>query len=140
MKRFELNDSLKTGIRMIDTHHRELIAAINDLADAIEKGEGTNAVKKILTFLQFYAEWHFEHEEKCAHQHECALRDINKQAHTKFLETVKHYKTAYSQSQGNEEEIAREIHEELSQWLVNHIQGIDVKLGQEILAATNNNN
>jgi len=35
MERYELNESLKTGVKIIDTHHKELIHAINDLADAI---------------------------------------------------------------------------------------------------------
>jgi hemerythrin len=135
MERFILNESLTTGVKMIDIHHKELIAAINDLADAIEEGHGANAVKKILTFLEFYADWHFNHEEKCVHQHQCALAEVNKQAHYKFLETVKIYKEKYREKGINEDAIAREIHSELSQWLVDHIQGIDVKMGKEILAA-----
>lgn len=134
MERFVLNDALKTGVKMIDAHHRELIEAINDLADAIEEGQGANAVKKILTFLQFYAEWHFDHEEKCAHKHECALAEVNKKAHTKFLDTVTIYREKYRQEGVDEDAIAREIHGVLSEWLVDHIKGIDVKLGAEILA------
>ncbi|WP_069791441.1 hypothetical protein A5482_003080 [Cyanobacterium sp. IPPAS B-1200] len=35
MERYELNESLKTGVKIIDTYHKERINAINDLADAI---------------------------------------------------------------------------------------------------------
>jgi hemerythrin len=135
MDRYELNESLITGVRMIDTHHRELIEAINDLANAIEKGEGSNAVKKILSFLEFYAEWHFDHEEKCAYKHQCPMADINKQAHIQFLDTVKKYKIEYRENPDNQIEIASKIHHELADWLVRHIQGIDVKLGKEMIAA-----
>lgn len=135
MNRYELNESLLTGVKMIDTHHRELIEAINDLADAIETGESVNAIKKTLSFLEFYAEWHFDHEEKCANKHQCPMAEINKQAHEKFLETVKKYKIDYRNNPNNQEEIAIKIHQELGDWLVNHIQGIDVKLGKEIISA-----
>lgn len=136
MERFVLNESLLTGVKMIDSHHRELIEAINDLADAIEQGHGTGAIKKILTFLEFYADWHFSHEEKCVHKHQCALAEVNKKAHTKFLETVKNYKQKYREEEASQDQIAREIHNELSTWLVEHIQGIDMKMGAEMLAAT----
>lgn len=134
MDRYELNDSLKTGVKMIDTHHRELIEAINDLADAIEEGKSSNAVKKILSFLEFYAEWHFDHEEKCAHKLECPMAQINKDAHGIFLDTVKKYKNNYRDNPDEQKEIAIQIHGDLAKWLVNHIQGIDVKLGQEMIA------
>lgn len=136
MDRFVLNDALKTGVKMIDTHHQQLIDAINDLAELIETGNQGNGVKKILTFLQFYAEWHFEHEEKCAHKHECPMAEVNKQAHGKFLDTVTFYREKYRQDNIDQDSIAREIHGKLSQWLVDHIKGIDVKLGQEILSSS----
>lgn len=136
MERFVLNEALTTGVKMIDIHHKELIAAINDLADAIEEGKGANSVKKILTFLEFYAEWHFNHEEKCAHKNQCPLAEVNQNAHAIFLDHVKNYKLEYRQKDIDEDAIARKIHQELSQWLVNHIQGIDIKLGQQIMAAT----
>ncbi len=37
---FEWTDDLKTGVAMIDAHHRELVEAVNDLAGAINRGEG----------------------------------------------------------------------------------------------------
>ncbi|MBE9223375.1 hemerythrin family protein [Cyanobacterium stanieri LEGE 03274] len=135
MERYELNDTLKTGVKMIDTHHRELIRAINDLADAIEKGMGGNAVKKILSFLEFYAEWHFAHEEKCAHKHQCPMAQVNKDAHAIFLATVKKYRVEYQENPEKQSIIALQIHHDLSQWLIGHIKGIDVKLGAEIIAA-----
>jgi hemerythrin len=136
MERFTWSDSLSTGVVMIDTHHKELIAAINDLAIAIENGQGGSAIKKLLVFLQYYAEWHFDHEEKCAAKHHCPMADVNKQAHTKFLETVTNLNVSYRES-GGSEGIARQIHQELSDWLRSHILKIDTQLGECIRAATN---
>lgn len=136
MQKFVLNESLTTGVKMIDTHHQQLIDAINDLGDLIEKGEQGNGVKKILTFLQFYAEWHFDHEEKCVHKHQCSLAEVNLKAHAQFLETVKTYKEKYRQEGADQATIAKEIYDNLSKWLIDHIKGIDVIMGKEILAAT----
>ena len=150
MQKFVLNDSLKTGVKMIDTHHQQLIDAINDLGDLIEERQQGNAVKKILTFLQFYAEWHFNHEEQCVHKHQCSLAEDkseaynhfcsltedNLKAHAKFLDMVKQYKEKYRQEGADQASIAKEIYEELSKWLIAHIKGIDVVMGQQILAET----
>ncbi len=110
MNRYELNQSLLTGVKMIDTHHRELIEAVNDLADAIETNGGSNAVKKIISFLEFYAEWHFDHEEKCAFKNQCPMAETNQKAHGKFLETVKKYKLEYRNKHYNQNEIDIKIH------------------------------
>ncbi len=60
---------MSTGVPLIDTQHKELIAATNEIGDAIEKENWANAIKKLLVFLKFYAEWHFGNEETCAAKH-----------------------------------------------------------------------
>jgi hemerythrin len=127
-QRFVWDESLSTGVRMIDTHHKELIAATNDLAIAIEEGRGSTAIKKLLVFLKYYAEWHFEHEEKCAESHRCPIAGVNKQAHTKFIQTFGHLHDQYRQSDASEA-IAQQIFQELSDWLVSHILNIDTNIG-----------
>ncbi|MEI6429995.1 MAG: hemerythrin family protein [Pseudanabaena sp. ELA607] len=134
LPRFDWSDSLKVGVPMIDTQHRELFAAVNDLADAIEAGQGGNKVKKLLTFLQFYAEWHFDNEEQCAAQHVCPIASQNKAAHTQFLQAVKELRQRYRETEGTEE-IAILIHKTLGDWLINHILKIDTEIGKCIQEA-----
>lgn len=59
LQTFTWDDSLSTGVPMIDAHHKELIAAVNDLGQAIAHQKGATAIKKLFVFLKFYAEWHF---------------------------------------------------------------------------------
>ncbi len=127
LERFSWTEALSTGSLMVDIQHKELISAINDLADAIEQGKGASAIKKLLTFLKYYAEWHFGNEEKCIAHRQCPLAETNKQAHCQFIEIVGDMTYDY-RNQGDSEEIAREIHRLLSQWLVNHIMKIDAQL------------
>jgi hemerythrin len=135
MEKFEWNESLSTGVRMIDAHHKELIVAINDLGEAIEGGKGANAIKKLLAFLKYYAEWHFGHEENCAAKHQCPIAATNQKAHAKFMETVETLSTEYRQS-GASEAIARRIHQELADWLVGHILKIDTQIGHCVRASS----
>jgi hemerythrin len=114
---------------MIDTQHKELIIAINDLADAIEQNRGDTAIKKLLVFMKYYAEWHFEHEESCAAKHQCKMAAANKNAHGKFISIFEDLQTQYRQS-GASEDIARQAHAILSEWLVDHILKIDTQIGQ----------
>lgn len=128
MQKFTWDDSLKTGVPSIDIQHKELIVTFNDLSDAIESGKGATKIKKLLIFLQFYTEWHFQHEEKCAFEHKCAIAETNKQAHHQFMEIFTNLSREYRES-GASEEIAIKVHQQLSDWLVNHILKIDTQIG-----------
>lgn len=128
MQKFEWNDSLSTGVRMIDVQHKELIVAVNDLGEAIDQGHGATTIKKLLVFLKYYAEWHFEHEEKCAHQHQCPIAAVNQQAHAVFIERFGQLSEQLRQTDVSEE-FARQVYDELTQWLVSHILKIDTQIG-----------
>jgi len=128
MKKFEWSDSLSTGVPMIDTQHKELIAATNEIGEAIDRGNGANAIKKLLVFLKFYAEWHFGNEETCAAKHSCPMAGVNQEAHKKFIETFGKLHDQYRQSDSSEE-VARKIYDELCDWLVSHILKIDTQIG-----------
>jgi hemerythrin len=128
MQAFVWDESLSTGVRMIDTHHKELITAINDMGEAIEQQQGTTAIKKLLVFLKYYAEWHFEHEEQCAAKHQCPIAETNQKAHIHFIETFGHLHDQYRQSEASED-VACQIYQELCDWLVSHILKIDTQIG-----------
>lgn len=118
------DSSLTTGVRAIDVQHRYLIDIINELAEAIESGQGAGAVRRILNLMKYYAEWHFGREELCMERFRCPLASANKSAHAYFLETVTAFEVEYRQS-GGSEEIARRMYQTLTDWLVKHIKGVD---------------
>lgn len=127
MERFAWDESFSTGYPSVDTQHKELFYAVNDLADAIEKEQGEIAIKKLLIFMGYYAEWHFEREEKCMETHQCPFAEANKQAHQQFLETFQSLSQEVKE-EGATNELAMRIHEILSKWLINHILKIDTNL------------
>ncbi len=128
MQKFEWTEKLSVGVPMIDTHHKELFAAFNDLSDAIEQGNGGSYIKKLLAFMEYFTEWHFGHEESCAAKHKCAIAQTNQNAHEKFLSIFKNLRRQYRES-GDSEAIAQAAHTQLADWLVSHIMTIDTQIG-----------
>ena len=128
LKKIDWDENIMTGVPAIDVQHKELIRAFNDFADALEKNQGATAVKKLLIYLKFYAEWHFEREEKCADEYNCPIAQTNKQAHQKFFEIFNELHLKYRQSE-DPEEIAYQVHEKLTEWIVNHVMKVDKQIG-----------
>ncbi|HJB99442.1 MAG TPA: hemerythrin family protein [Candidatus Flavonifractor merdavium] len=61
--KYELTDDLLTGNALIDSEHRELFAAVNNLMDACAQGKGRDQIQKTVQFLGDYVAKHFQDEE-----------------------------------------------------------------------------
>ncbi|MEN9231062.1 MAG: hemerythrin family protein [Thermostichus sp. DG02_5_bins_236] len=133
LQRFTWTDDLKVGVPTIDVQHKELVATANDLAAAIEEGRGSSFLKKLLTFMKYYAEWHFEQEERCAAAHQCPAAEMNCKAHAEFIRLLEELQQRYRQDPANES-LPGIIHKKLADWLVNHIMKVDKQIGQYICA------
>lgn len=62
--KYELTKDLETGNAVIDSEHRELLAAVNRLTDACGKGDGITSITPAVRFLLDYVDRHFAHEEQ----------------------------------------------------------------------------
>lgn len=62
--RYEMTKDLETGNALIDSEHRQLFKAVNDLLDACSQGKGRSQVESTLDFLVTYVAKHFADEEK----------------------------------------------------------------------------
>lgn len=60
---YEVTPDLITGNGLIDSEHRQLFAAVNDLMDACSRGEGRAQIEKTVQFLNDYVGKHFRDEE-----------------------------------------------------------------------------
>ena len=49
MSAFEWNDRLSVGVKSIDDQHKELVRMVNQLAEAMAKGQGKDVLGKFLT-------------------------------------------------------------------------------------------
>lgn len=62
--RYELTKDLETGHTMIDSEHRQLFQAVNQLLDACAQGKGRSQLEPTLDFLGSYVNQHFGDEER----------------------------------------------------------------------------
>ena len=62
--KYELTPDLLTGNALIDSEHRQLFAAINDLMDACSQGKGRDKIISTAKFLTGYVAKHFGDEEQ----------------------------------------------------------------------------
>ena len=126
-KALEWTHALSTGENSLDNQHRYLVDTLNKLGDAINEGHGIEAIARILGVLRFYAGWHFGKEEDCMEVYHCPAAEKNKKAHSVFIEKFDKYHHEFTSS-GGSNEMALKIHEEISDWIVNHILIMDGEL------------
>lgn len=67
--RYEVTQDLITGNTLIDSEHRQLFAAVNDLLDACAQGHGRDKIQKTVQFLSEYVVKHFQDEENLQAKH-----------------------------------------------------------------------
>lgn len=60
----EWDDALVTGDEEVDGQHRVLFAEVTHFLDACQQGRGTEAVHRIMDFLENYITTHFDTEER----------------------------------------------------------------------------
>jgi hemerythrin len=121
------DESMSTGIALIDSQHKMIFQKFNEFSEAISGGASQEAAAEILDFLQFYANWHFGREEKCMAEYHCPAAAQNKQAHAEFLVTFNGF---YEQWQNGTmtPALVSKTHQELENWLLNHIGRTDTQL------------
>ena len=126
------DDSMSTGLALIDEQHKELFQRCNDFSAVISDITGREKAGEILDFLQFYIIWHFGEEEKYMEQYKCAVADENKAGHAMFVETFHKF---YMQWQDGSisPSMAISAYAELEKWLVNHVLWVDTQLYKYVI-------
>ncbi|MDR1972117.1 MAG: hemerythrin family protein [Treponema sp.] len=132
--RYEWDKTLETGHEMIDSQHKQLFAAINDLLAKCEEGKGTDELGKSLDFLNDYTIKHFFDEEKLQQKYNYPDYPNHKQYHEGFKKTVRDLKVQLIMK-GPTAELLQEVHSKIGDWLVSHIKVQDSKLAAHIKAA-----
>lgn len=118
------------GIEEIDEEHKTLFKLIGDLDMAVRGGENylADAMMAINTLKQYVA-IHFTHEEEYMESiHDPELPRQQKE-HKDFAEKVASYRLS-ELSEESSKEVLLELVEYLSRWLMSHILGSDILIGQ----------
>ena len=83
--RYELTNDLLTGNNLIDTEHKQLFDAINELMEACSQGTGRDKIMSTAQFLTNYVNKHFGDEE----QLQVSSKYPNYPAHKQFHDGYK---------------------------------------------------
>ena len=128
------DESLYTGNELIDGEHKELIERVNKLVESCEKGTEKVAAVKTLDFLMDYTEFHFADEEKIQKEVGYDKLDLHHGKHEEFKKAVGELREMLEEEEGPSNAFVEAVNKNVSQWLVEHIQGWDKALADFIRA------
>ncbi len=120
-------DAMRTGLSDLDAQHKTIIDKFNQFSEAMSSADAREVAGSILDFLQFYAAWHFEREEKYMEQYKCPIDQANKQAHAKFLDKFGQFYEQW-QTSNMDLDLVDDTYLELEKWIKNHILEVDIQL------------
>lgn len=112
----------------IDDQHRELFRRAARLIEALRKGDRAEVVP-ILAYLEDYAVHHFELEERLMRELGYPGLDAHAAAHRTFREEFA-ANVADLAARGPTALVALTVHNWLSDWLRDHLGGVDLELGR----------
>jgi hemerythrin len=123
--------SLETGNVMIDSQHKQLIKAIDDLMTACSQGKGREQIAGTLRFLSDYTNKHFGDEEKLQQSTRYPDYINHKQLHDGFKKTVADLGARLSK-EGPTISLMGQINMNVGNWLIRHIKKEDVKVAMHV--------
>ena len=121
------NEKMAVGVRLLDTDHQKLVGMLNELYDAVMKGQGKETLGKVLDGLVDYTKIHFAHEEKFFAQTNYPDAVAHKKEHDALTLQVLEVQKKYNS--GQTITLSLEVMNFLKNWLTNHIQASDKKYG-----------
>jgi methyl-accepting chemotaxis protein len=123
------DDSIRVGIDTIDRQHHRLVDMVNGLYNAMRKRAAKTVVGPILEELARYTVEHFQTEEKLMEAAGYAELERHRQAHERLVEKVLDFKGRFDKGSAT---LTLDLMSFLSDWLVNHIKGVDRKYVADI--------
>lgn len=121
--RIVFDEALYTGNELIDNEHKELIDRVNKLVESCENGKEKVTAVKTLDFLMDYTDFHFSDEEKLQQEAGYDKLEQHKVQHEDFKKSVDELRQMLEEEEGPTDAFVEAVNKNISQWLVNHIQG-----------------
>ena len=128
MGKMQWQDSLSVGIELIDNLHKQWIEHFNNAAQAVAFEKSQAQIAKTLGFLIDYTEVHFSTEEKHMSQNGYPGLQDHKAKHDELRSTLANLVRDYEE-EGVSPKLSEAIDTFLGNWLIKHIQEVDMKFG-----------
>jgi len=121
--------SFATGVDRYDEAHKVLFKMVNDLHDAMQQKRSKEAIGQILDGLADYTVNHFADEERVFAQTGYPEEAQHKQHHKKLVDQVV---VLQGKFHSGETLLTQDVITFLTDWLINHIKGVDKKYGPHL--------
>jgi hemerythrin len=99
------NDSYSVKVEKLDAQHKNVFEMINDLADAMRKGQGAAAIQPTLTRLMEHLRIHLRDEENLMQKCGYSELSAHQEEHRRYVLRVEMFKTDLEKT-GNEDTVA----------------------------------
>ena len=109
-----------------------MIDRVNKLVESCENGKEKVTAVKTLDFLMDYTEFHFSDEEKLQQEVGYDKLEQHKCQHEHFKKSVDAPRQMLEEEEGPTDAFVQAVNKNISQWLVNHIQGWDKAVAEYI--------
>lgn len=120
-------DSLKIGVTLIDSEHKELCDRIDALFAACSQGKGKDELLNTINFLESYTIKHFSDEEKLQRSSTYPKVAEHKEMHEFFKAKIAEMKKDLMANGASITSVSKTNYF-LMDWLLNHIQKVDTEL------------
>jgi len=122
------SSDLSVGVELIDQQHQGLISRLNALIYRLT-GPSTQDISEMLDFLAQYVVEHFGTEEQYMTSCRYPGRSSHRREHKAFVHTFMELKQRFA-IEGLTPMFTLDVEARLCQWLVTHIRGTDMAMGQ----------
>jgi len=123
----EWTDTLLTGDREIDTHHRALFLTVQRLEVACGLGRGEELIEATLRFLDEYGAKHFAAEGQRMIQLQYPYMETHRAAHRFFLNRIEELSQQLARG-ADKRAIANETAAFAHDWFTRHVKLVDMPL------------
>lgn len=124
MALFNWKDEYSVKVTKFDDHHKKLVNLINDLHDAMLKGQQQTVIGSTLKALADYTKYHFGEEEKLMVAYNYPGLGEHRAQHDAFVEKVRDSIAKY---EAGKLALSIEVMNFLRDWLKGHILQTDKK-------------
>lgn len=124
MNTIEWADNISVGVKLFDEEHKELINFINKLNNALQIQSTKKTMEEILAGLVNYTKIHFKHEEEAMLKYNYPDYLKHKEEHDRLTSQVTEF---HERLNSGKSSFSLELMDFLSNWLINHIQKIDMR-------------
>ena len=116
----EWTQELETGIKAIDSQHRQFVNLINELDDAIQTSN-IDGIKHVIEGVLNHTVTHFEFEEDLMQKARFSSLKAHQQSHEFFMRKIAVLRGKFNAG----ENVSMLLLNMLKGWLANHIKGED---------------